>query len=425
MKQAQHILFITQKATSIDLAKQCADEDYHVKYHIALAEEKDIGDGFVEKTNKWKTEAALADLIIFDNIPELSTEAEKLRKKGKLVISGTSYTDKLENDYAFQEQELKKLKIKNIPCYAFTKPQEAITFITKNPQAYHLKPAKNSPRDNLETIGYDQTGKDLIAILEKLAAKTKKEPLYLYKKIEGTNIRVGAYFNGTNFCTPIALMQEHKQLFPDNVGMRTESIGDVIIWTKKHILFEKLIKPFTKKLQENKFIGYFTLECTLSKEGIFASDITTSIKHQTMSLHQDSITESIGTFFFKLATGKLKTFGTKEGVHLGVSILVPPYPFHMKETHQLSSKGAEISCMEIPKGTHIREVKCEKNKWIVTGTQGHVLYITAQGKNIKEARKKVYNKISTIKIPDLYYRNDIGTTWENTQKKITIHKVPL
>src|SRR3989338_6763419 len=59
-------------------------------------EEKSDGDvyvGFVEKVEKWEDFADWADVICFDDV-EFGEAAEKLRKKGKLVIGGASYTDR-------------------------------------------------------------------------------------------------------------------------------------------------------------------------------------------------------------------------------------------------------------------------------------------------------------------------------------------
>jgi phosphoribosylamine---glycine ligase len=52
-----------------------------------------------------------------------------LRKKGKLVVGGTPYTDRLEDDRAFGQQELRAAGVGIVPQKAFTSFDEAIEFV--------------------------------------------------------------------------------------------------------------------------------------------------------------------------------------------------------------------------------------------------------------------------------------------------------
>ena len=55
--------------------------------------------------DKWRDHIGWADVIIFDDTG-FGEEAEKLRKKGKLVIGGTVYTDRTEEDREFGQGEM-------------------------------------------------------------------------------------------------------------------------------------------------------------------------------------------------------------------------------------------------------------------------------------------------------------------------------
>ena len=59
-------------------------------------------------------------------------------------------------------------------------------------------------------------------------------------------------------------------------------------------------------------------------------------------------------------------------------------------------------------------IKENNGNYIVSG--GRVLYLMAEGKDILEARKKVYNAMSLISIEgnNLHYRKDIG--WRDMQR---------
>ena len=60
------------------------------------------------KTDDWKKEVEWADVIVFDDVLGQGADAKKLRDQGKLVVGGTPYTDRLEDDREFGQEELKK-----------------------------------------------------------------------------------------------------------------------------------------------------------------------------------------------------------------------------------------------------------------------------------------------------------------------------
>jgi phosphoribosylamine---glycine ligase len=69
------------------------------------------------------------------------TYADRLRKAGKLVVGGTPYSDRLEDDRAFGQQELKNAGVSIIPPENFTSFDDAITFVESNPGRYVIKPS--------------------------------------------------------------------------------------------------------------------------------------------------------------------------------------------------------------------------------------------------------------------------------------------
>ena len=87
-------LFVSLEGLIGDTAWAVAKEGHDVKYFIANEEERQIADGFVEKSDDWRRDADWADVIVFDDVLGQGTEAHRLRQKGKLVVGGTPYTDR-------------------------------------------------------------------------------------------------------------------------------------------------------------------------------------------------------------------------------------------------------------------------------------------------------------------------------------------
>ena len=111
----QRFLFISKYGLIHDLAWEVKKEGHEVRYHITLKSERDVADGFVEKVDKWEESKDWADVIVFDDC-EFGSLADKLRAEGKAVIGGTPYTDKLEMDRDFGQEEMRAAGHHHLPA---------------------------------------------------------------------------------------------------------------------------------------------------------------------------------------------------------------------------------------------------------------------------------------------------------------------
>lgn len=222
-----NFLFVSIEALSIDLAWQLQKEGHQVKFFTQSQNEKDVGDGFVENIDAWEPLKDWASVIVFDDIG-FGASAEKLRAEGKHVVGGTVYTDKLENDREFGQEELRKVGVNVLPSWNFTSFDEAIDFVSKNPDRYVIKPSGRAQNEKeLLFVGQEEDGKDVQQVLEhyKKNWSTKIKAFQIQKFASGVEIAVGAFFNGKDFVEPINVNFEHKRLFPNDIGPSTGEMG--------------------------------------------------------------------------------------------------------------------------------------------------------------------------------------------------------
>src|SRR4029453_16120661 len=100
-------LFVSYDGLIADAAWQVVKEGHDVKLHISNEEEREIGEGFVPRSGDWRADVDWADVIVFDDVLGHGKLADELRRSGKLVVGGTPYSDRLQDDRAFVEQGLK------------------------------------------------------------------------------------------------------------------------------------------------------------------------------------------------------------------------------------------------------------------------------------------------------------------------------
>ncbi|MFH1210151.1 MAG: phosphoribosylglycinamide synthetase C domain-containing protein [archaeon] len=251
--EPKNFLFISLDNLIGDIAWQLIKEGHNVKYYVENEKEREVASGFIPIIDSWESEVDWADVIIFDDVLGQGTKAKMLRDKGKAVIGGTPYTDKLEDDRAFGQEELKNHGVKILPYREFTSFDEAIEFVKQNPHRYVIKPSGEAQNvKSMLFIGEEEDGRDVLQVLEdyKNAWAHKIPDFQLQKRIFGVEVAVGAFFNGKEFIYPININFEHKKLFPGNLGPSTGEMGCYQEGTK--VLTRKGWKDFREILYEDE-----------------------------------------------------------------------------------------------------------------------------------------------------------------------------
>jgi phosphoribosylamine---glycine ligase len=415
-------LFVTKEALITDIAWRIQQDGNEVKYFIECQGDKDIGGGFIEKVDDWKSHVDWADVIIFDDVLGQGTIAQQLREQGKAVVGGTAYTDKLEDERSFGQEELKKHGIPIIPYSEFSSFDGAINYVKKNPAKYVIKPSGEAQnRKGLLFVGEEDDGADVIRVLEsyKRTVQDKVAIIQLQRRIAGVEVAVGAFFNGKQFMTPININFEHKKLFPGNIGPSTGEMGTSMFWSQPNKLFNATLQKMEDTFAKEGYVGYMDLNCIVNNNGIYPLEFTARFGYPTIFIQQEGIVTPMGDLFHGMATGTMKEFKTKKGFQVGVRIVVPPFPFGDKETFESHSKGSTIVFKKNGKdGVHIEDVKIVNGEWVVAGESGVILTVVGTGQTMKEAKNQVYKRIHTILIPHMYYRRDIGDRWFEDSDKL-------
>jgi phosphoribosylamine--glycine ligase len=413
--ESKKFLFASLTGLIGDIAWQVVKEGHEVRYFIEDPEEKEIGDGFVPKVDDWEKEIPWADVIVFDDVLGQGQKAERLRALGKLVVGGSSYTDRLEDDRAFGQQELKAAGVSIIPQENFTSFDDAIAYVRKNPQRYVIKPSGEAQNHKqLLFVGEDDEGKDVLQVLEdyKRAWSSKIKEFQIQKHIAGVEVATGAFFNGKEFVYPINVNFEHKKLFPGDIGPSTGEMGTSMFWSEPNKIFNLTLKKMEARLAEQKYTGYIDINCIVNSNGVYPLEFTARFGYPTISIQQESLLTPVGELLYRLAEGSITQFKARAGFQVGVRIVVPPFPFTDQETFETNSKDAVIIFKKPNRdGCHIEDVKNVDDEWLVTGTSGVVLIVVGMGPTMRQAQKQAYSRIDNIMIPNMYYRKDIGDRW--------------
>jgi len=414
-------LFVSWESLSGDLAYQIKKEGHEVKAYVKAEWDKDVYDGFLEKVDDYKKFIDWADVIVFDDVG-FGAEADELRQKGKLVVGGSGYTDRLEEDREFGQQEMKRVGMLILPHWDFSNYDEALKFIEENPGRYVYKPSGflGSDSKGILFLGKDEDGKDIHEILRSNKAVLEKrvKQFQLQKFAQGVEVAVGAFFNGNDFIYPVNVNFEHKKLFPGDIGPFTGEMGTLMYWSGPNTIFRTTLEKMRQEIQKSGYVGYIDINCIANARGIYPLEFTCRFGYPHISIALEGITAPVGEFLYMLAKGQNFELKTKKGFQIGICCVVPPFPYFDKAEMEIYKDLSIIFKKPNLDGVHLGDVKMTNGNWQIAGESGYVLVVTGSGTTVEDARKQVYGRIENILLQNMFYRTDIGLGWYEDSDKL-------
>jgi len=408
-------LFVSWESLSGDIAWRIQKEGHDVKVYIKAKSDQDVYDGILNKVKKWKEYVNWADVIVFDDVG-FGKEADILRKAGKLVVGGSQYTDRLEDDREFGQKEMRKCGLQVLPHWDFHSFESAIRFLQQNPGRYVFKPsgAAQSFKDLL-FIGEEENGADILELLRsnKIIWRSKIKTFQIQKYAAGVETAVGAFFNGQEFITPININFEQKRLFPGDIGPLTGDMGALMFWAEPNGLFKNTMLKMKDKLAKSGYVGYFDINCIINGRGIYPLEITSRFGYPTIDVQAVGIEMPLAEFFLRLASGEKFEIPVKKGFQIGICCVTDPYLSDDPETASVYHDLSILFRKPSPDwgGVHLGDVKMVDGKLRMAGTSGYALVVSGCGNTVEDARRQAYNRIKNIRLQNMFYRVDIGHRW--------------
>lgn len=415
IKEAKKFLIVSWENMGGDIAWRLKQEGHEIKFYVRSPYVDGVYDGFFEKVQSWDQYKDWADVIIFDD-SGFGKTADVLRKKGKAVIGGSEYTDKIEEDREFGQIEMQRAGMMMLPYWNFSDFDSAIKFIRENPGRYVFKPSGSvlSHDKGILFIGEEETGSDLTEILErnKKAWAKKIKKFQLQKYAQGVEVAAGAFFNGKDFVYPINVNFEHKKLFPGDIGPSTGEMGTLMYWSEPNNIFKMTLEKMKPMLAEANYVGYIDVNCIANGNGVYPLEFTSRFGYPTISIQMEGILTPLGEFLHKLAAGEEFNFRTKKGFQVGVVVAVPPFPHNDSAVYEIYKDSSIIFKKANMEGIHLGDdLKLVDGDWRLAGASGYVLVVTGSGITVAEARKMAYNRVNNILLQNKFYRTDIGLRW--------------
>lgn len=390
-------------------------EGHQVRVHIREPSAHDVLGGMVERVDDWQAElpwlrTAGADGVILCETAGFGEEQDALRRDGYQVIGGSAMGDRLERDRRHGQEMLRRCGIPTIPSWSFHDAPSTAAYIRDHPGRYVLKYDGDAGGACNTYPGRAVDGSDLRALLEARADSCgPRHQLMAY--VDGVEVGVGGYFNGEYFLRPVCMDWEHKHFFPGGIGELTGEMGTVVTYAAPPRLFDRTLGRMADALRRGGYRGYINLNLIVDERGIWPLEFTSRFGYPGSAILGVLQPDGWGDLVRTLLDPGATRFNTDPGYAVGVVLSVPPFPYH--HGYGMLSKGTAIAFAGLDeqdrRHIHLGEVAIHDGRLRCAGSVGALMTVTGTGADVAAARGAAYGRVEKVVVPNLRWREDIGS----------------
>jgi phosphoribosylamine--glycine ligase len=396
-------------------------EGHDVKISIAEPLCQGTLAGMVQRVDDWRSElswirdAGEDGIVLFENVADQRGEMQDaLRADGLHVVGGSAFGDKLENDRVYAQEVLRSLGLPVAPMFGLETLADAAALIEHRPGCYVLKFNGDEFGAGDNYVGRFPDGRDVLAMIAAKFRQSERERIsfVLMDYVSGVEMGVGAYFDGEKFLTPACLDWEHKRFFPGDLGELTGEMGTVVTFERTAAFFEQTLARMAPLLKANRYCGYINLNSIVNDEGIWPLEFTCRFGYPGYAILeplQNIPWSALHKGMVQRSMSKLPTFS---GFAVGIVMTTRPFPY--VRTFVPEPIGLPIM-FDGPlsdrdrRNIHFGEIATVDRDLVTAGYHGWTMVVTGAGASILEAQREAYSRVNRVIIPNVRYRNDIGT----------------
>lgn len=427
------VLVIDQDGCGLAFAWRCAQAGHQVRWFIkpSKTNNKEAGKGFpVTRIDNWISSIMWADLVFVTSNADFVPRLEFFKKKGVPYYGPSVASANLEIKRADGMKFLEKHGIE-VPAYkTFKTLRDAELHVWKNENRFVFKTLGDNEDKSLSYCS--KSPADLISRLQrwqKLNMNPKGEVM-LQEFIPGIEVGVSRWTGSKGFIGLYNEHFEHKKLMNGEKGPNTGEMGTVQAYVENSKLGDEVLKPLEKDLVGLGHLGDVAVNCIIDEKGKpWPLEFTCRPGWPAFNIMMSSHKGDPCRWMKDAIDGK-DALQCNTEVAIGVVLAQPDFPYGNKSLEETSDIPVYGINKRLQKYVQPQSIKIEKMPdmdgdsvierpiWVTSGD--YIAVVTALGKDIDQARKRVYETIDEIDVPDMLYRTDIG---EKVKEKLPeLHK---
>ncbi len=372
----------------------------------------DIKPTDIEKLADFAEREGIDLTIVGPEAPLVAGITDEFEKRGLKVFGPSKAAAQLEGSKAFAKEMMKKYGVPTADFKVFDDPEKAKEYIRKVGVPIVVK------ADGLAAgkgVVVAQTIEEAIEAVEKIMVEKvfgeAGNRVVVEECLKGEEASYLVITDGKQF-VPLATAQDHKAVFdgdkgPNTGGMGAYSPAPVLSKEMEKEVQEKVIKPILEGMAKEgmPFKGILYAGLMITKEGPKVLEFNVRFGDPEAQAILRRLEDDLVDVALSAVEGRLgEELHWKPETSICVVLASKGYPGKYE-------KGKVITGIEeaekVPTVVVFHAGTAVKDGKLVTNG-GRVLNVTALGKDIVEARERVYEAVKRIHFDGIHYRTDIG-----------------
>jgi len=411
------VLILSKDGDGVSLALRLTQEGNIVKMWVKEPKAKASLDGYKSPSKVSDPRKMLEqyDLVISDMVG-MGTLCDQLKEKGKIVLGGGAFNDKLELDREYGLKVCKSLlKIDPPKSVALKTSKECLRYLETVTSPQVIKPLGNMPT-NLTLVSIDGDNRTLKSFLQERG--NELTPCIIQEQVDGIEISTEGWFNGREWVKPFNHTFEKKRFMEGDKGPNTGCMGNVVWTTKEDKLTKALLTPLAPLLSKVNYVGPLDVNCIVNQKECYFLEFTPRLGYDAIQALTELVRESLFDFLYKVATQQVDKINYYGDYGIAVRLSTTPWPGSDKVEELKGVQLLNIS-QEAQRHVWLSDVMKKDNVEVLAGVDGVLGCVSARGTTIRECKRRVYRTINNIVIHrDVQYRQDIGDDVEGDKGKL-------
>lgn len=419
MGKGMRILAVGPRAYLGDIYLSLRRQGHTVRVVAEDPPERRAFAGLIDCLDDWRAEldwVGRDGIVFFERVGRGAIQ-DDLRAKGYRVVGGSAFGDRLENDRAFGQSVLREAGLAVASSTSFESPALASDWLRSHPGRYVLK----HDEAGLNTfVGDHPEGSDVAFMLRRIS----RGRVMLMERLEGVEVGVGAYFNGTRFLRPACIDFEHKRFFPGEMGEMTGEMGTLASYDDSETLFAATLDRIAPSFAAAGHVGYVNLNMIANERGVWPLEFTCRFGNPGFAvlaaLQPDGWDDLLTRMVAAPSAEGSKDFSARTGWSVGIVLTVPPFPAQAEAA--APEEDPPIFFLSPPAGSeldhyHFVDVRLEEDQLLGHRRSGHLIIVTGVGSTVQDAQEDARMRARNVVVPELRWRADIGDRFLNGERE--------
>ncbi len=347
---------------------------------------------------------------------EAASEAgvvDAFQAAGLPIFGPTKAAVQIEASKAYSKDLMKKQGIPTATYATFTDPDEAREYTQD--KTYPLVIKASGLAEGKGVVIANSSEEAATAIDDMMVKKVFKDAgnqIVIEEFLAGQEVSLHALCDGSQ-AVLFPASQDHKQVFDGDKGPNTGGMGVIapVPWvTDKHLDFalKHVVQPAVAglKAQNAPFTGCLYPGLMIDNDKIRVLEFNARFGDPEAETYMRLLDGDLYEILLACTTGKLDAKAVKwhAGAAISVAVASAGYP----GTYQKGLPISGIEAAEKVEGVVVLQAGTVIKDGRLVTNGGRVLYVTALGSGLEDARSKAYGAIKLIKFKGMHYRTDIG-----------------